>query len=282
MLHGDLRGVLDLGVGGAERGGEAGGGHGAGDADLALAAHLGPRDRGAGLVEGPDGRGGEQEGAPRLGCSAVEAVVVAQHRGQQAGCAIGGGGDNPPSGGVLLVHGQGPEVHPVQGRQGIGETLVGVTGEAPQHLGRTPVDLQAPRQHAIGARAAVDAGVHGLHDLIEPGRDLRVRAQDALVGQHQLGDGQARGGRLAQQFGGGGVGVGDLGPRLPGRVLAHLVLVAHKAAADGEVETFAQRPPLGVEGLELQGIRVLGQAGAAFPDQVLRHVERDFAPAAER
>ena len=41
--------------------GEAGGGHRAGDADLALAADLGAGDRGVRLVEHADGAGGQQE-----------------------------------------------------------------------------------------------------------------------------------------------------------------------------------------------------------------------------
>ena len=61
VFHGDLGGVLDLGVGSAERGDEAAGSHGAGDADLALAADLGAGDAGVLLVEDADGGGGEKE-----------------------------------------------------------------------------------------------------------------------------------------------------------------------------------------------------------------------------
>ena len=46
VLERDLGGVLDLRGRAAEHGGEAGGGHGGGRADLALAADLGAGDRG--------------------------------------------------------------------------------------------------------------------------------------------------------------------------------------------------------------------------------------------
>jgi hypothetical protein len=46
VLHGDLGGVLDLGVGGAQRRRQPGRRHRTGHADLALAADLGAGDRG--------------------------------------------------------------------------------------------------------------------------------------------------------------------------------------------------------------------------------------------
>ena len=56
VLHGDLGGVLDLGVAAAQGGREAGGGHGGGAADLALAADFRAGDGGVHLAEGADGR----------------------------------------------------------------------------------------------------------------------------------------------------------------------------------------------------------------------------------
>ena len=61
VLHADLGGVLDLLVGAAEHRREPAGGHRGGDADLALAADLGARDRGVHLAQDGDGRGREQE-----------------------------------------------------------------------------------------------------------------------------------------------------------------------------------------------------------------------------
>jgi proline iminopeptidase len=61
VFHPDLGGVLDLGVRAPERGREPGRRHRAGDADLALTAHLGAGDRGIALVEKSDRASGEQE-----------------------------------------------------------------------------------------------------------------------------------------------------------------------------------------------------------------------------
>src|ERR687889_2665773 len=61
VLDADLGGVLHLLRGSAEDLGEAGGCHGAGRADLPLAAHLGTRDGGVLLEEQPHRRRGEQE-----------------------------------------------------------------------------------------------------------------------------------------------------------------------------------------------------------------------------
>ncbi len=61
VLHGDLGGVLHLRVGAAKRGDEAAGGHGAGHADLALAADLGAGDAGVLLVKDADRGGGQEE-----------------------------------------------------------------------------------------------------------------------------------------------------------------------------------------------------------------------------
>ena len=60
VLHGDLGGVFDLGVGAVECGDEASGGHAAGYADFALAADFGSGDAGVFFVEDADGGGGEE------------------------------------------------------------------------------------------------------------------------------------------------------------------------------------------------------------------------------
>ena len=74
VLHGDFGGVLDLVVGSVERGDQSSGGHGAGDADFALAADFGSGDAGVFFVEDADGGGGEEVaedpfvGPPRMKC----------------------------------------------------------------------------------------------------------------------------------------------------------------------------------------------------------------------
>ena len=108
VLERDLGGVLDLRVGGAERGGEPRRGHGGSRADLALAADLGAGDRGVVLDDAADRRGDEQERAHAVAVGADAMVeVVADDGGDDAGRAVGRRGDDPPAGGVLLVDGHG-------------------------------------------------------------------------------------------------------------------------------------------------------------------------------
>src|SRR5690606_10490408 len=61
VFHADLGRVLDLPDAAAERRGEPARGHRAGDADLALAADFGARDRRVFLVQDADRAGREQE-----------------------------------------------------------------------------------------------------------------------------------------------------------------------------------------------------------------------------
>ena len=80
MLHRDLGGVLDLLVRAAERRAQARRRHRAGDADLALAADLGARDRGVELEQRADRGRGQQEVA-----DAAPAVAPSQwNRGSSA------------------------------------------------------------------------------------------------------------------------------------------------------------------------------------------------------
>jgi hypothetical protein len=51
VLDADLGRILDLRVGASERGGKSRGGHRAGDTDLALATHLGARQRRVALAQ---------------------------------------------------------------------------------------------------------------------------------------------------------------------------------------------------------------------------------------
>ena len=82
VLHGDLGGVLDLGVGAVECGDQTSGGHRAGDADLALAADLGSGDAGVLFVEDADGGGGEEvaDDAFLLFCSVLRRSACSSGR----------------------------------------------------------------------------------------------------------------------------------------------------------------------------------------------------------
>ena len=55
---------------------------------------------------------------PRLVGAGHEAVVVVQHRGNDAGGAIGWGGDDATTGRVFLIHRQGEQIDPVHHVQG--------------------------------------------------------------------------------------------------------------------------------------------------------------------
>src|SRR5687768_16625788 len=82
MLHSDLGGILDLPGRSTERRGEPGGGHRAGDSDLALAADLGSGDGGILLEQRADRGGGEKEDAhPLLVRMGDETLIVAQDGG---------------------------------------------------------------------------------------------------------------------------------------------------------------------------------------------------------
>ena len=70
-------------------------------------------------------------------------------------------------------------------------------------------------------------------------------------------------------------------PRLVGIVAPHLVLVAHEAAADGEIGALRQDRARRVEGGEGQGVGVLRQPLAPGPDHVAALVECNGVGAAE-
>ena len=122
VLHADLGGVLDLADVPPSAAVEAAGGHRAGDADFALAADFGAGDRGVFLVEDADRAGGEQEVDDAVFVRArAEALVVVQHRRDDAGRAVGRRGDDAAAGGVFLVHRQRVEVDPVEDGQRIAQ-----------------------------------------------------------------------------------------------------------------------------------------------------------------
>src|SRR4029079_4013242 len=120
VLHGDLGGVLGLGGRAAHHLRERPRRHRAGRADLALATHFRPADGRVLFVQGPDRAGSEEEpdDAVVAGLGNVADVVV-KDGGDDAGGAVGGGGDDAPARRVLLVDGQGEEVHPVHDRERI-------------------------------------------------------------------------------------------------------------------------------------------------------------------
>ena len=77
---------------------------------------LGAADRRVHLVEHADRGGREQErrATPSVVGARDEARVVVQHRRDDAGGAVRRRGDDAAARRVLLVHRQGPEVHPIE------------------------------------------------------------------------------------------------------------------------------------------------------------------------
>nr|WP_232791413.1 hypothetical protein [Streptomyces capitiformicae] len=151
VFHADLGGVLDLFGAAAEDFGEGAGGHGAGGADLALAADLGAGDGGVLLEEHADGAGGQQEADHSVLVRAGDEVdVVVQDGGDDAGRAVGGGGHHTAARRVLLVHGHRVERDPLHGagqRVALGAELAGGYGGA-------AADAQAAGQDALAGHAA--------------------------------------------------------------------------------------------------------------------------------
>src|ERR687890_1389717 len=149
VLDADLRGVLPLLGAAPDHLGEAGGGHGAGRADLALAADLRAGDGGVLLEQQPDRGGGEQESHHAvLGVGPDEVAVVVQDGRDDAGGAVGRRGDHPPAGRVLLVDGQGVERDPLHRAERVG--LVRVLLELGAQRRGAPADLEPPGQDAGG------------------------------------------------------------------------------------------------------------------------------------
>ncbi len=283
MLHADLGGVLDLLGGAAQDLGEGARGHGAGGADLPLAADLGAGDRGVLLEQHADGAGRQQEADDavvllRLGGAAGREVhVVVQHCRDDAGGAVRRGGDDAAARGVLLVDRhrvEGDPLHRVGLRVALGAQLAGgVRG--------TAADLEAAGQDALARHAAGDARLHGAPDAEQAGADLLLRAPGAFVLQHQRGDRQAGVAGEAQQFVAGTEGVLEDGVVEDDPVLADGVLVDDEAAADRVVRLLQEQGALVVVREDRHAVGVVRQRFAAVEDQLLVGVEGDLVHAEE-
>ena len=111
------------------------GGHRRRGTYLALAADLGTGDGRALLVQRADRAGGQQKsnrGFVAVGVARRGVVHrVVQHGGDDSGGAVGRRGDDPPARCVLLVDGEGDEVHPVLGECGRAVRVLGVESQKP-------------------------------------------------------------------------------------------------------------------------------------------------------
>ncbi len=276
VLDADLGGVLDLFGGPAEDLGEAARGHRAGGADLALAADLGAGDGGVLLEEHADRAGREQEADDAVLVRARDEVqVVVQDGRDDAGRAVGGRGDDPAAGGVLLVDGhrvEGDPLHRVAGPDALGP-------QGPRG-GRGPAaHLQPARQDALAGHAGRDALLHDVPDLQQSGPDLGLGAPGLLVLQHQAGDGQAGLPGEAEQFLAGAEGVAQHGVVGLDPGLADRGLVDHEAAADGVVGLLQEHLAGRVVRPQRHAVGVVREGLAAVQDQIGVGVEGDLVAA---
>ena len=162
VLQGDLGGVLDLIGLEAEEVGEGGGSHGAGGADLGLAAALGAGDGGVALDEVADEPRHGQTPQHPLVAQMTLLLHVDQGGGQHAAGTAGGGGDDGAAVGVLLADGEGvgrddaalPHLGHLVGRRVFKE-----------HLGLA-LHFEAAGEHALGHEPLLHRALHGAPDLV--------------------------------------------------------------------------------------------------------------------
>ena len=289
VLHGDFGGVLDLSVGAAEGGGETAGGHGAGDADFALAADFGAGDGSVLFVEDADGGGGEEEAEEAgFGGSWDEVGVVVGDGGDDAGRAVGGGGDDATAGGVFFIDGHGVDGDPIEGGEGVGGFLFLLFfAEAGGEAMGAAADVEAAGEDAFGDDAAGDAGLHDAPDFEDAMVDLLrgCLSEGAFVGLHELVDAEGVGVGEVEKFGGAVKWVGDL--RVCGGGSGWgCAIFGDEAAADGEEGALDELRAGGVEGGEAEAVGVqrvgLGRVHlVAVEEEVGFFVEGDGLEAGE-
>ena len=179
-------------------------------------------------------------------------AVVAQHRRNDPGRAIGRRGDDPPARRILLVDRHGVDADEIH-------DLVGGMKIAPGRFHQAVVDrlgaahdLQAPGQRAGLREAPVDAGEHHVEDALDMGVRLAFRPKRRLVGPHQFGDRKPALAPARQKLGPRAKGIGKL--RFGrGRIVAGAV-ADDEAAADREPGLVGERPALHVARDEPHGV----------------------------
>lgn len=167
---------------------QSGGGHGGRGADLALTADLGSGDRCSLLEQRSDGSSSEQEshgdivGVPRAGRRVVDCVV--QDRRHDAGGTVGRGGDDAPTGGVLLVDCQRDQVDPVLSEFRLASGVFGVQAVIP-HL-RSPAHPEAARKQPFASDAPLFALNHDVAQVQQRGAYLVLGAATCFVAQRRF------------------------------------------------------------------------------------------------
>ena len=162
VFHADLGGFTDMLGAAAHQLGQAGGGHGAGDAHFTLAAHFGAGDGRVHLVEHADGGSGQIEAGVLVAAHRLdELVVVGQHRGMMPAAPLVGAVTTRPPAAFSSLTCQGEHVDPVHDVHGIvGEVLVGgqlavERGGAARYAQRAGEDAPVRQPRSIPSRMVV-------------------------------------------------------------------------------------------------------------------------------
>ena len=173
MLHGNFRGIFHLVQVLLVQFCQSGGSHGAGSADLGLAAALCAGNGGVGLGQIADDAGGGQTTADLLIGEALGDLGVLQNSGENTTGAAGGGGDHGAVVGILLGYSIGIGGDPLEFDEG-GLMDSGVLFE--EVLGLA-LDIEAAGQDAFLGKTFVNGVFHGQPDFHQEVPDLGTLVQ---------------------------------------------------------------------------------------------------------
>ena len=179
MLHGNLGGVFYLVQVLAVELCQGGGGHGAGGADLCLAAAFGAGDGGIALGQVANDAGGGETPANGLVGVALSVLDVFQDGGENAAGPTGGGGDNGAVVCVLLGDGIGIGGDFLKLLQGGSVAAAGLIIE----VAGLSLHVEPARQGAGGAQAVLDGLLHGLPYGQQEVPDVRALVELHIVAQ---------------------------------------------------------------------------------------------------
>jgi len=275
VLHGDLGRVFHLRRRAAEHLGEPGRGHRARRAHLALAADLGAADRRVDLEQQADGAGGQQEPDHAVVVRAgTEARVVVQYGGDDARRPVGRGGHDPAPRRVLLVHGQGVQVHPVHDGQRVAQGRLRLARQLPVEPCSAARHAES-RQLAFRFASAPDALPHRVPDRQQARAHVGLRPPRAFVPQHRPADGQILASARRQQLLAGGEGQGNRGVALHRHRPSRLVGACHEASPEGVVDALVENGAVGRVRDEAHAVRMSRQLSAPLEDEVREGIERN-------
>ena len=137
--------------------------------------------------------------SPSVVASVVQLEVVLQHRRDDARGSVGGCGDHPTTGCVLLADRHGPDVDPIQGLQW---AFPARRDQLPGQTWCASRDLQRAGQGSLRPQPSLDAAIHGRPDLLAPLSDGGLALPGGFVGQCDVGNLQSRLLADGEEFGG--------------------------------------------------------------------------------